>query len=352
MSVLDFTLYPKGGAFMLCESLGEFDSNVPLKQETELASLSDDKVAPYIEKSIASCDYVQMVSRKLGEVWSSYVDPLMRYPLDDMTDEGIIKTTEMISSYATAIADDLQYVISKITAAHAITNSSRCESDFEYGGLKTLVGIYLKNKQNLIRDGYDKFAYNVRSHPFFGWNGYTLSRRLLGCRDILKKQLLTSDILDEFSNNDAEFSKYFSSITDMMTTCFSDYDRLLRQEEHSTYTRRLSEYVKYNMSSDPEIAQCGAKSSDRDTELMNTISHMLRKTKQHMYDIQSELMDAESLYKNSEYNKRFYHTISLIVNVFVISVIYCFSCAYNISASVDTHNNVNQYAEDLMKRYH
>lgn len=347
MSFMNFTLYPDGGAFMLCESLSEFDPNVEDQKMSDVEALPNDELQKQFVADTKGCqDFVELLLRQMKDTYNNTVVPLSNLQLSEQLDSDIASNAEMIRTAATTIADCIQLSSATIHALQWYMNSDRA-IDTTMSGLDQIAGIYMKRKADIIRDGYDSVKVVSRGHPFFSYSSIQVAKKLMDMKDVLKSGILLSNQIDVI-NSDSSFQTYFTSITDMLDAVFNHYDKLVRQENTHVHTCTISDYFKYK--SDHPICDQSPCNGPEECNFMKFLSHVVRKTKQKMYQIQCELADRESgdiMY----YNKCMYHSASMLYNIFALGVMMLLPMAYDINNFISEKESVDQHVEEILKLY-
>ena len=348
MSFMDFTLYPDGGAFMLCESLSEFDPNVEDQKMSDVEALPNEELQKQFVVDTKGCrDFVELLLRQMKDTYDNTVVPLSNLQLSEQLDSDIASNAEMIRTAATTIADCIHLSSATIHTLQRYTNGDRA-IDTTMSGLDQIAGIYMKRKADIIRDGYDSVKVVSRGHPFFNYSSIQVAKKLMDMKDVLKSGILLSNQIDVI-NSDSSFQTYFTSITDMLDVVFNHYDKLVRQENTRVHTCNISDYFKYKS----EISCCDPVAGCPPVEecnFMKFLSHVVRKTKQKMYQIQCELADHENN-DIAYYNKCMYHSASMLYNIFALGVMMLLPMAYNINNFISEKESVDQHVEEILKLY-
>ena len=344
-----FTLYPDG-AFMMCESIGEFDPNVPLPEEKEIQSVPVEQVPTYVDQVLVPKCQVEQVIKELTPVYNAVVQPCMDMGLDTSTDEMIAQTAEKISQAATTVCDAIQMQLSRLAGPYAAIND--CDQ-YIYGSCRRITGIYLKNRDVISRDGYDYALIQVRSSRVFNLEALNITNKLVDLKDVISNGMLDFSIVDDMTYNSNPLSKYCQNVPGLLHLAFQDYDKLVRFENVESSSYSIEEMVRrvINMDDRPIAIYNEYEGINRFNHFLKELSHYTRKIKQKMYMIQCELLEHESDFAHMNYNKEFFRATSLIVNLFALGTTIALSEAYEINAMVSRKESIESYCDMIQKKY-
>ncbi|MCM1230055.1 MAG: hypothetical protein NC489_07980 [Ruminococcus flavefaciens] len=330
-----YTLVP-GGGFIICESIGDIDPNVPMPPMTE-------KRQDMLLKDTCDRDPVQRALVKLGELYREDIKPLMNldYQPDDV--QSIFATTDRVLNVVIRITDKLTDQISKICAATMIKErvyGTRYCGDKFYAN----VGNFMRNKKKIFQRGLAEYHYSVDSLPFFrgDWQICRVAEIIAGKPELLD-EFIDQNMLIAICGADRDFGDMFNGFVDILSAFFEDTERLARMErtlDKSIYLERLME-----MLGDHNICDTVRSEYILDgPQFIRLISTVNRKTMQDLYTIQCNIVDGVA--RTSEVNLS--KILTRTVNMFTVATLYIMYQAYQLRDIYCWAQAVNRYTDTLL----
>lgn len=351
MSFMNFTLYPNGGAFMMCESISEFDPNMTTQAEREIERLEPAEIAQAVQERVPMDVTYDTVITLARDCYEKYIIPLYNMDLVPGATADITQAAESISQAASEVGETIRRLIVQIQ----MVASYACCDKYIGESLKSIAGILIKNKSNVIRQGYDHFQANRTEHPVFTYNADALVAKCLEFHDLMKDGILTGETICSLGDYDGtKFGRCFSDIIDMLDVIFEHSDRLNRQSQCYTYSNNVYDMMNMYLNREVyegEVARPFDRREETGKKLLGHVSHMIRKTKQKMYDIAVDVADPDTDPTSSKQYECFKKSVSMIINTFAISVMYVMSKAYCIQDAMSTHNALDNYCDMMRKEF-
>ena len=322
MSFMDYTLVP-GGSFVMCETISEFDENVPAP-----ASVND--ATP-------------------PEIYGPLIMPLINLPLDRTSDEDVVSAADMISNTATSVVEQLIPLLMKIQMSRRMCLQN--SEEFTYAPVREVLGIVIENKQQLIKDGYGNIGFSYTTHPAFeSWGANRIINMMLKNPELIKHNVIDMNMIAEVSDCKPMFD-LFDSIPDMFDTMFNNPERRARQEMFLTDSESLDTIIKYRLGEAPIEAPNCSHEEDPFCMLTRGLSKMLRKVKQKCYGLYCDASERECEMTVEQRNKCLYHCGALVVNMFVISAIALISHAYLVQRCMDKQQCIQNWCDEIRRKY-
>ena len=213
MSFMNFTLYPNGGAFMMCESISEFDPNMTTQAEREIEQMEPAEIAQAVQERVPMDVTYDTVIALARDCYEKYIIPLYNMDLVPGATADITQAAESISQAASEVGETIRRLIVQIQ----MVASYACCDKYIGESLKSIAGILIKNKSNVIRQGYDHFQANRTEHPVFTYNADALVAKCLEFHDLMKDGILTGETICSLGDYDGtKFGRCFSDIIDML----------------------------------------------------------------------------------------------------------------------------------------
>ena len=342
MPIMDFTLIP-GGAFMMCESISEFDENVP----AQTAEPTPEEIKR-VEAVGMRTDWIISTTNDLGEIYRSKVMPLMSMELNPVDVTDTVALAERIGVLTGEIIECLQKVFMRVRSAYDyLYANSKVKEDYVFGAVKDHLGIIIKNMETIRRNGYDHMSTLYRYHPVYGaYDTDRVIKALLSAPDLLKDSVIDQKTIMQFVGMDSPLITNFSDVQDLLNVTFNDPNRRARQERVETRTYVIDDIIKYHIAPDNGIT-CDNNSTN--CMFMKHMSHVLRKVKQKCYNLQVEMSEVGAS-GNAEHTNRCMYTCGVsVVNTFILGTLLILGMAYELNNLTNTHNDIEAWMNEVMK---
>lgn len=366
MSFLDFTLIP-GGAFMMCESISEFDANAPVKVSDPVDAAAvdsaeppvmEDNIVARLRKRVAAgdSDMVFRVLTDLGEIFDGAIAPMINRDLQATEPKAVSAIASEINTDAEVVATALMQVINMLRPYCHLIDCGSARNAVVYAPIRDNLGLLIKHQQQLERDGFGKQTIYHTFHPAFeGWAIRQIVNTVLSAPDLIKHELFSIDTISKLNSSDFSMCTMFSDVMDMLNTMLhpdSNAERRIRQENCNSYTYSLKDIIKWNIPQDAncEIKQLGGDANTICCGLTNMISKMLRKVKQKCYDLQVDALDGT--YTMQTANECLYHCSVTVFNVFVVCTIWMIATAYEAQSIQMEKKTINNWIDNILQQYH
>lgn len=332
---MDFTLCP-GGAFIQCESVAEFDPNMPSPVTPEVRQEVVAELKPQVE-------HYQTVDKVLHKLSDKADAVLNLYDTEILADrENAIALLDNVGNLATEIANCMVMLVTKLNAMRAA-----CVCDqFVYEGVYNNLGYFIKNAPKLRKQGYTKIMSSNLVLPAVC--GYDVNRMLA-----LYLKAYSIDLPDfpfDFDQirNALAYSdnagSVFDDARDMIVCLYQDPERRYRLERQESIQFDLDSIINSATYCDNENIKIA--DDQMAPRIVKFISLRLSVIKKRIYDLQLALMDDQ---QDNDSQIKIRRIIAGTVDLFVIPMIYCLSIAYEVQSAINNHNIINQFATDCMK---
>lgn len=343
MSIMDFTLIP-GGAFMMCESISEFDENVPV----QTAEPTPEEIKR-VEAVGMRTDWIISTTNDLGEIYRSKVMPLMSMELNPVDVTDTVALAERIGVLTGEIIECLQKVFMRVRSAYEyLCLNSKVKEDYLFAPVKDHLGIIIKNMNTIRKSGYDHMATLYRHHPVYGaYDTNRVVKALLSAPDLLKECVIDQKVVMQFVGIDSPLITNFDDIQDLLEVTFNDPARRSRQERVETRTYTIDDIVKYHIAGeDCNIARDG---DSVNCMFMKHMSHVLRKVKQKCYNLQVEMSEVGASGNAEHTNRCMYSCGVSVVNTFILGTLLILGMAYELNNLTNTHNDIESWMNEVLK---
>ncbi len=336
----NFTLCP-GGAFMLHESVAEFDANVA--QAPVEASQADTQVVENIKEELAKApqDYcpVGALVEKLRPTYQM-IENIRREYLDPDTSEEQIVLLNKISNAATEVADIIRCLLIK---QKAFINFADTDKYWRFEPLRNHLGWFIKNFNRIVSAGYGTYTRNMSFVP--GLNSYEVQKACsLFMASSESLQFTTFDIntlykVTNYNRND----QVFETTEDMMKALFTEPDRIARMTRSYTDSYDLENMI--NSSSNVDVISFVDHGPNYCTNLVTWISKTLRMVKCGCYECQCDIMDNTL---DGSFMSHVRPLVAGVINIFYIGAISLFADAYTIKSIMDNRKSLEAYVNEVM----
>lgn len=334
-----FTLYP-GGAFMMCESVGEFDENVPLPtpQETPAAVM-----APMVEQ----CDDpVIKTTAVLSAVYERSIVPMlsMDQTFDGEDAQAILHKLETISTGISDIANSLRKSIGKLSGMVRVFG--RDESEYATETFTSHLGFFMKNASTVKRQGIEFSEYSFNAIPAFQstWRIQGLVTALHNTPEMLDEILYAATLNKLVGGDSDRVTDTFESTIDILRCVYSDPERMSRLE--CRLTRRIAfDDLLGNRRYCGEV--CACDDSDKVCRKMYCmLSENLRSICRQCYDMQCQVIDGDL--EAGEFTRNVAKLLSRSVNLFAIGTLLAMAVATQLREVVAYKQGVDSYTKLLL----
>lgn len=341
MPIMDFTLIP-GGAFMMCESISEFDENIP----AQTAEPTPEEIKR-VEAVGMRTDWIISTTNDLGEIYRSKVMPLMSMELNPVDVTDTVALADKISGLTSEIIECLQKVFLKVRSAYDYLCSDKVKEEYLFGAVKDHLGIIIKSMNAIRKGGYDHISTLYRYHPVFGaYDTNQVINALLSAPDLLKDCVIDQNVIMQFVSMDSPIITNFSDIQDLLNVTFNDPDRRSRQERVETRTYTIDDIIKYHIVHDRGIT---CDSNTTNCVFMKHMSHVLRKVKQKCYNLQVEMSEVGASGNAEHTNRCMYSCGVSVVNTFILGTLLILGMAYELNNLTNTHNDIESWMNEVLK---
>lgn len=360
MSFLDFRHIP-GGAFMMCESISDFDESMP-EVTPSVAEVNDapvdaaaapDSPMDQIRKKIAAGESIRDILEELRVIYLNQIVPLMNLDMNTAFDDRTVELAGRISETATLVFNYLLRAVNRVGPMFSYSNTYR-SSHCVYGKVRDNLGSLVKNLPVIRREGEDHINLYRSYHPAFTFYDISsLASKLLCSMDLLKSQVINPDIIVTFTYVDNPLVTLFSDMNDMMKVILVDTERRVRQEKSSTDSVSLDDIIKWRL--DDNDRPVPVDSCNKDNiwhKLAKVMSMSLMKIKHHCYDIKTDLVEVGAEHADMHYTSQcLYRCAVSVVNLFIIATMLLTAAFYQIDAMQNDRRAIDDWVETLVRKY-
>lgn len=337
---MDFKLVP-GGAFMMCESVAEFDPNVnemapeaPGVTEEQNVEAANHAMKEELDKHESYCPLAAL-GAKLSPLYEE-VHNLLTEQLTYEDKEDMVRQLEYVSELATKIANAMRFCLVKTNALHKYMDRDAyyMEPVHEYGGF------FLRNATKLQQDGYDVITTTMEWLPEID---------LYKVRDLISTCIEMDDLLPT-TPTDVLHTVYwsndpvrFSSTIDFMDCFFNDPERLGRLTKSDSRSFNMTQLTRADHAVQ-EPCDCF------EAKIIHWMATLLRTIKMTCYELQCELMDPNCSLDmgNSLYMSKLH---SGVVNLFCIPAVYVIAEAYEIKNGLTAYQSIRDGVKEILAHY-
>lgn len=330
----NFSMCP-GGAMMFCESVGEYDENIPMPPVPEEKQIE-------ITNSFLSRDPVITVINMLRPYYLKYIKPLSSLNYRPTETADVTQTAETISIATSCIGNGLRDAIAYCVAMMSI--ATRTYTD-RYAGEKfyALAGTFIKNKARLRQLGFNSMEFQVSTMSAFNqsWSISRIIEILIGHPQILE-QIIDGDTLRGLVDSDYDITM-FDGLSDLLVAVFEDPERLARLESNESRTIYLESLIN-SMRKDDGPMDCDRADVNRTACLMRFISQIVRQNMRECYDVQCNVADG-TFSGFVDFSK----AILRLHNLFALCVIHVLVCAYYAREQVEFTKSASRFTDRMLE---
>ena len=331
-----YSLVP-GGAIIMCESVADFDENVPMPPMTE------ERQTKLMEEHVDK-DPVMRAIEKLSVTYHNYLKPLMQTNYQPDDPESIFRTIDMINHSISRISEKTIGLISKMVGVMTIQGGAYCD---RYCGDKFYAhaGLFLKNRKTIMQKGLGEYPFNVDMLSMFrgDWQISKIMDICMAKPELLDKYI-DPDMFDSLVGSDRDLAGTFNDIPDLLSAFFEDTVRLARLERHdnrTVYLERLLDSLNHDRFDLGCCDSCGPRDRMGSQTVVRFISTVTRRSMQDLYEIQCDAVGGKVDVDLSK-------VLSRTLNMFGIVVMYIMYMAYQLRSTYCWTKAVDRYTDQLL----
>jgi len=336
-----FTLVP-GGAFIMCESVEDFDGNVQPQTQVDPAS----RLA-----SAETADIVTNTKIKLQGPYEKYVSPLLTmsygYTMDDDESFGMsyMSKLDQITAAATASTNAIIKIIGELSG---VLKLAYADTSYVTTSFDAIRGLVMRKVSQLEYAGYGHYEYTYSTIPQLQYLDEV--RKLMGimnkCPEMLDS-IIGFDQAGIITSCDGPltFFEVFPSILDLMSCIFGDPARLIRFESNRSRDISLRNLLSPDSLGSSACDGCAGNCVDAQMscQFVESASKYLRCTMQKAYDLQCAVADGKDV--DSAIVSAL---LARTVNVYGFGVILAMHYAYQLREYYSLKNAIDNYSRDLI----
>lgn len=332
------TLYP-GGAFTLCESVGEFDDNVqyPIPADPGVA-----------KAEVSGADPVAKTISKLEPTYQNYIVPLLTMDYGYSDAEDGIRKMEIVSTSMSEVVNSLLRQIGKMTG---ILRIARNHGDFVMEDFAPHVGYFMQNIQKIKQQGIESCTMKWGVIPAFNrqWNIGTLLDVVETTPEIMDS-IMGFQALRAISGEPIQLFDIFEGSVDLLRCIYTDPDRRMRLETEDTRRIVITEMIRTRPNW--ECLDRVTCYQDEDIERMSRryfrmASCCLRDVAKACYETQCKLSDNNM--SADEFAATIKPMLAKCVNLFAVGTALLMHIAYDTRQYCAMKDAVSEYTELLLK---
>lgn len=336
----NFSLYP-GGAFLMCESVGEYDDNVQLPVPSTAPT---EVVNPIIKDGD---DPVIKTLAHLTPVYERSVVPMLSLEMDydeyDPTDA--LSKVETVATGISDIAYHLRKEISKMAGMARVID--KANNDVVTEQFAAHLGTFMKNSAIVKQQGIESFEYSYQSISAF--NDTWPIRQMLGFIETnpgtLDEILYGPSFSAMMGDYASRISTTFESTVDLIRCVYTDPERMSRLECRNTCGSSFDML----MSCQGEGAFSTSRESTADqmfSSFMRILTTNVRYIAQHCYGLQCRIVDGTV--SAEEFANTIRPLLARCVNIFAFGTIVAMCLATLLRKVAAEKRGIDQYTKLLL----
>lgn len=335
----DISLCP-GGAFMMHESVAEFDSNIPVNPAHQ-EEMNTAIAAQLREQGSGYCP----ISKAMLRITPLYdqVKSLLLTNLRPATVEEAVSSLDTISSTATEIAESLRMALIKQDAVYRYI--SEINENWAYEAIHEHLGFFIKNYNRLISLGYGKVSVTGDDFPVL--DIYNVNRAIalhITSTDALPTFPFDISKMYSLTNYDKSMN-VFSTTEDMFDCMINDPERRIRLSA----SRVINHDLEMLITRFRDNRCCDAvRDYDRVVpEIIAYMSRIMRLVKCGCYELQCDLMNDTDMDPGRIHN-RMRPLIAGTADLLYIPALKMISNAYRMKVLVATKDAINDFVDQAL----
>ena len=337
-----FTLYPNGGAFMMCESVSEYDSNMHPPETTESQRTE-------LHQTSQQMDPVLYVINKLKPAYDRFIIPMLNMGYDADEDFSVtVSKFEHIASGASIMVNVMRCVMIKLKAMLDYYTGPYTPIQDKFN---SHMGIFMKNTHTIRQQGVEYCRYEYSAIPAFSntWDIRTLMNLISNRPELLDGPIFAST-LKPFYSDDCSYEsgiiRCFDGMVDLMQCVYEDSDRMARLEATEGGSVTIGSLLSADRFRDSEPHKA---ITDQDAMVQNYLklaSRILRDTSKRCYVYICDITDGD--YDSTKVSDAMRFTLMRLVNLFAVGTIVVMSMATSMRVQISKENALNAYTDLLL----
>lgn len=336
----NFSLYP-GGAFLMCESVGEYDDNVqlpvPNKTPAEVITPINCEGDDPIVKAIAH----------LTPVYERSVVPILNLEMayDEFDAADALAKAETVSTGISDIACHLRKEISKMAGMIRVLN--RSDKDIVTEQFAAHIGTFMKNSATVKRQGIETAEYAYHAIPAFSdtWTVRQMLAFIEQNQGVLSEILYEPSLASMMGGYGSRVASTFESTIDLIQCVYTNPERMSRLESKNTCGISFDELMSYQGEGAYENRNEG-NIDKMCTQFMRILSSNVRCIAQQCYGLQCHIV--EGSLTAQEFTSTIKPLLARCVNVFAFGTIVMMNMATVLRKSAAEKQGVDQYTKLLL----
>ena len=322
-----------GGAMMICESISEYDANMP----TPPAPPAED-----VFKASVEMDPVVAVKSELGKLYNDMINPLLTLDVSGKQNaESMIRDLDFTSQAISKVMEKLYIMVLKKNAMCRGLNGY--QNSFIKSEFLAHRGEFIRNASKVHQQGIESFNITTTKFPAVcDWDTERIVLDVIDNLDEFSNCTIISDQITALVGASCSLAKSFRGFRDLNNCLFSDFDRFARLESTST----SNESFDYMLRDECHYVK---EPNDNDTccRITAPISRHIRKSKCSLYEMSCAVMDGTMT--PDWYNCEMKRIINSTYNLFTAVTIYIFKRAYDIRNAMEYKQAIDNYVQLLLK---
>lgn len=360
-----FSLYP-GDAFVMCESIGEFDQNVPLPSAAVKRVDTGETVQPAdvqsplthnterVVRFDPSFDPVLMTIGKLQPLYDEKIKPLLNqdYSLSELSMAERIERFENVSSIVSCAVNLIRCILVKQVALLNYYTGPQSPVNESF---MTHLGTFIKNADYISQQGYDSYECSYHALPLFtnDWSMKGFVTLIANQPDALNAPIFMKNlrsVLSDFDGSAQSIVNTFDSLVDMIGCIFGDPARMSRLEATNRETvsfRGLLSEARYTIpdATPTTVGECCTVDMYR--VYMCLASKILKDISSCCYEAVCELSSGEEV-DLEQYSECLHDNMMKCVNLFALGTAVSMTYATRLRYFVAREKTVKEYTEFLL----
>ena len=331
-----------GGAFMMHESVAEYDPNMPENPVVQDAEVQAVETELKEHTSVTYCP----ISKVLTKLEPHYqmVRQLLQINLRPEDPQEAIASLDQISKAATDIAECMRMMLVKQDMVYRYM--TEINDKWSYEAIYAHLGFFIMHYNRLVQKGYGRVSVTLEDFPSL--EVYSIDRAFslyMAAMDTLPSYPFDINRVFDITNYDKS-QNAFSTTDDMFNCFFNDPERRQRLTVSRVANHDL-EPLMQRAGVDPHAVCCDSSSNKITQELICYMSRTLRQIKRGCYDLQVEIMDNMDV-DRAHIAEMMRPLIAGTADLLYLPAIRMLGIAYRIKCHQVTKDAVNEFVEQAL----
>lgn len=342
----NYSLYP-GGAFMMCESVSEFDDAVRPPESAVDKQQKDEMIREINDK-----DPVLRVISKLGPVYEDLIHPLLNMPYGEEGDNvsDVVNKFEKIADAASNAVNALRCIVVKQKGMLDLYNDPANSPIMD--SFNNHVGLFMKKTEAIRHQGIEHSRFNYNAMPAFVsmWDVRNFVQLFVNRPELLDDIVLANTLRPFYGEEYGRQSgivRSFDGLIDLVDCIYRDSERMSRLEAVESQSIDFNDLMSSQRYNNAEERPYRGDHDEILRSFLRLASTTLRNISMSCFDSICSITDGEGVVDTNVINAM---KVAMMrtVNIFAIGTVVAMTMATMLRKNVAHESAIKDYTALLL----